>query len=343
MATGGSSIYKGSDLIHDYNCSKCEENDLNTEAQHFCPQCEHYLCDKCVNLHNGYHNKHTVYGRGDIQKWAGFSMDRCDQHGNKLEIRCDDHQELCCSVCVALSHRLCSSISHLPDLARGILDTAEFKQLPTAVDQIRSRLDELKNARMKDQASLKVTYKNIIAEIKALRNEINKVLDKLEKKTLKELDSLMEDLENSIEDDMKTCAHMSNQLKSMMEKLQQVSDKHKETSSYIGFRICQAKLGEAKTTILEIQKRLTKRISFISNVSVLPFLRNLNILGNVDSIFSMPITDSDHVYKAQSSSCYSVRIGKDKHKCHIVGICELPSGQVVIADQNNSRVKLLNN
>ncbi|WAR19482.1 hypothetical protein MAR_001320, partial [Mya arenaria] len=176
MATGGSSIYKGSDLIHEYSCSKCVENDLNSEAKHFCPLCDHYLCNKCVKLHNGYHNKHTVYGHGDMQKWAGFYMDRCDQHGNKLEVHCDDHQELCCSVCVALTHR------------------------------------------------------------------------------------------------------------------------------------------------------------------------DLNSLGNVDSINSMTKrTYSDHVYETQGSTFHSVRIKKDIYKCYIVSICEFPSGEVVIADRRNSRVKLLNN
>ncbi|WAR29228.1 TRI33-like protein, partial [Mya arenaria] len=198
MATGGSSIYKGSDLIHDYSCSKCEESDLNTEATHFCPQCEHYLCDKCVNLHNGYHTKHTVYGRGDIQKWVGFSFDRCDVHGDKLKVHCDDHQELCCSVCVALNHRLCSSISHLPDLAMFFLNTAEFMQLPEAVDNVRCRLDKLTNAMIKDQVSLKDSYKNTIAEIKAFRKEINTILDKLEKKTVEQLDRLMKDLKKTI-------------------------------------------------------------------------------------------------------------------------------------------------
>ncbi|WAR30602.1 hypothetical protein MAR_033144 [Mya arenaria] len=101
MASGGSSIYKGSDLIHDYSCSKCEEDDLNTEAQHFCPQCEHYLCDKCVAMHNGYHKNHTVCGRREIQKWSGFSLDKCDQHGDKLNVHCNDHQELCCSYVAA--------------------------------------------------------------------------------------------------------------------------------------------------------------------------------------------------------------------------------------------------
>ncbi|XP_052768015.1 uncharacterized protein LOC128208493 [Mya arenaria] len=344
MATGGSSIYKGSDLIHDYSCSKCEENDLNTEATYFCPQCEHYLCDKCVNLHNGYHNKHTVYGRGDIQKWAGFSLDRCDAHGDKLKVHCDDHQQLCCSVCVALNHRLCSSISHLPDLAKGFLNTAEFKQLPKEVDKMRNRLDELSNARMKDQVSMNDSYKNIISEIKAFRKKINKILDKLEKKTVGQLDRQKEDLEKIIKDDMESCVNMNNQHKTMMEKIQQINGKHKETNSYIGFRICQTKLGETKSAMLEIQKKPTRRISFKSDRSLLPFLRNLNNLGDVDSFLSMPKrADGDHVYKTQSSSCYDVKIKKDVSKCHIVGICELPSGEVVIADHYNRRVKLLNN
>ncbi|WAR08610.1 hypothetical protein MAR_018568, partial [Mya arenaria] len=209
-------------------CSTCEENDLNTEAQHFCPQCEHYLCDKCVRKHGDYFKKHVVYGRKDIQKWTGFSMDRCAQHGNKLEVHCDYHRELCCSVCVALNHRLCSSISHLPDLAKGFLKTAEFKQLPAAVDKMRSRLDELKNVRTKDQDSLIDSYKNIIAEVKDLRKNINTILDQLEKKTVEHLDSMMKELEKTIKDDLETCAQMDDQLNTMIEKLQQITGKNRE-------------------------------------------------------------------------------------------------------------------
>ncbi|XP_052791137.1 tripartite motif-containing protein 29-like [Mya arenaria] len=223
MAFGGSSIYKGSDLIHDYSCSKCEENDFNTEAQHFCPECDHYLCDKCVRIHGEYFKKHVVYGRGDIQKWERFSMDRCDQHGNKLEVHCDDHQELCCHVCVAVNHRLCSSISHLLELARGFLKTEEFKQLPAAVDKMRSRFDELKNAKLEDKAFLMDSYKNILAEIKALCKELNQILDKLEKKTVEQLHSMMKHLERSLKDDIEICAHMNELLKTMMDKFRQIT------------------------------------------------------------------------------------------------------------------------
>ncbi|XP_052779683.1 uncharacterized protein LOC128216958 [Mya arenaria] len=341
MASRGSSIYKGSDLIHDYSCSKCEENDLNTEAQHFCPDCEQYLCDKCEGIHGEYFKKHIVYGRGDIQKWAGFSLDKCEQHGKELEVHCDDHKELCCSVCVALYHRLCGSISHLPDLARDLLKSAEFKQLPGTVDKMRSRLDELKNDRMKDQESLKDSYKNILVEIKDIRKEINKILDQLEMKAIAQLDSMMADLEKSIKDDLESCVYMHDQLRTMIEKLQQTTGKNKETSSYIGFIKCQSKLNEAKCLVQE--KRGKVGMQFKSDESVLPFLRNLNNLGNVESFPSMTKSnDTIHVYKTQSSKRYNVKTRKSRTNCVIVGICELPNGDVVIADRGHKTMKLLN-
>ncbi|XP_052778739.1 uncharacterized protein LOC128216210 [Mya arenaria] len=333
MAAGGSYFYKGSDLIHDYGCSKCEENDLNTEAQHFCPDCEHYLCDKCDGIHGEYFKKHVVYGRGEIQKWAGFSIDKCDQHGKELEDHCDDHQELCCSVCVALNHRLCSSISHLPDLAKGFLQTTEFKQLPAAVDKIKSRLYKLTNSRMNYQASLRDSYENIIVIIKALRDEINQILDTLEERTVEQLDSIMKDLEKSIKDDLEICSYMDDQLSIMIEKLQHMAYK-KETSSFIGFMKCQSKLSEARYFVEEIRGK--EGVKYKSDESVLQLLRKLSRLGNVERVPSI------YVGTAQSSSHFNVRIEKDKKQCYIAGICELPSGEMVLTDYTNDRVKLLN-
>ncbi|XP_052777001.1 uncharacterized protein LOC128214534 [Mya arenaria] len=339
MSTGGSSIYKGFDMIHDYSCSKCEEEDFNTEAQHFCSQCEHYLCDKCVNMHNGYHKKHTVYDRRDMHMWEEFSMDICDQHGKKLDIHCNNHQEWCCSVCVDRNHSLCAS-SHLHELARGFLETEEFKQLPAAVEMMRSRLNELKNDRMKDQASAKNSYKKIVAEIKALRKEINQILDQLEKKTVESLDSLVNAIEKSLQD---PCVHMHDQMRTMVDKLKRVTGKHNGIQSYIGYRKSQTMLCEANILVHGLQKRQKGVIRFKSDESVLSFLRNLNIKRCVDSVNFMPErTDVVHVFKTQSSSLYSVKIKEDHFNCHIIGICELQSGHLVIADQNNNRVKLLN-
>ncbi|XP_052789305.1 uncharacterized protein LOC128223886 [Mya arenaria] len=136
---------------------------------------------------------------------------------------------------------------------------------------------------------------------------------------------------------------MNDQLKTMVDKLQQITGKHKEINSYIGFRKCQTKLKDGKGMVQNIQKRPKEGIRVKCDESVLPFFRNLYSLVNVESVHSMSnTTDSVHVYIAQSQSHYSVKIKTDRRNCLIAGISEMPSGEVVIADCNNQRVKLLN-
>ncbi|KAH3879813.1 hypothetical protein DPMN_003720 [Dreissena polymorpha] len=50
---------------------------------------------------------------------------------------------------------------------------------------------------------------------------------------------------------------------------------------------------------------------------------------------------SGNVFKVQGKSEHNVRIPGDSYPCHIFGICVLPDGQVLVADRDNKRVKLL--
>ncbi|XP_052788235.1 uncharacterized protein LOC128223034 [Mya arenaria] len=208
---------------------------------------------------------------------------------------------------------------------------------------MKSRIDELKKTSLKDLASLKDSHKSIIVEIKALRTEVNRIFDKLEKMTVEQLDRMINDLEKGLKNDLDSCANMHDQLKTMMEKLQQITDKHKNISLFIGYKKCKVKLGEANVTVQDIQKRPKQVLRFKSDESLLQFLKNLSSLGNIETVSSLPKrTDGDHVYNAQSSGEYNVRIKEDQNICTISGICELPSGDYVISDSNNKRVKLLN-
>ncbi|KAH3883670.1 hypothetical protein DPMN_007630 [Dreissena polymorpha] len=50
---------------------------------------------------------------------------------------------------------------------------------------------------------------------------------------------------------------------------------------------------------------------------------------------------SGKVFKVQRKSVHNVRIPSDSNSCYITGICALPDGQVLVADRDNKRVKLL--
>ncbi|KAH3806231.1 hypothetical protein DPMN_134550 [Dreissena polymorpha] len=50
---------------------------------------------------------------------------------------------------------------------------------------------------------------------------------------------------------------------------------------------------------------------------------------------------SGKAFNVQSNAKHNVRIPSDSYKCHITGMCAVPDGQVVVADMDNKRVKLL--
>ncbi|KAH3692985.1 hypothetical protein DPMN_193322 [Dreissena polymorpha] len=50
----------------------------------------------------------------------------------------------------------------------------------------------------------------------------------------------------------------------------------------------------------------------------------------------------NHVFTVNGTSEYNVRLPSDSVTCFIEAICVLPDGQVLVADYNNSKVKLLN-
>ncbi|XP_052794907.1 uncharacterized protein LOC128227960 [Mya arenaria] len=140
MATGGEHVLS-SDQIYDFACSSCEEDNVNTEAQFSCKECENYLCNKCIKLHNKLFKKHDLLGRSDVAKWVGkkceTSLEKCEKHPEEsVKMVCEDHDELCCSLCVSLSHRMCRSIRLIDDLAKGVKNTDQLKDLTQRVKAI---------------------------------------------------------------------------------------------------------------------------------------------------------------------------------------------------------------
>ncbi|WAR26163.1 hypothetical protein MAR_011867 [Mya arenaria] len=110
-STFNSSLYKASDLIHDFTCSPCEEDGLNSEAQYFCVDCSRYYCSRCESKHGGLFKRHKVLDRKDVKKWVAVpetvvdELERCERHpGKAVELFCGDHQQLCCNICVSVDH-----------------------------------------------------------------------------------------------------------------------------------------------------------------------------------------------------------------------------------------------
>ncbi|XP_052779559.1 uncharacterized protein LOC128216897 [Mya arenaria] len=347
-----SSIQRGCDFIHDFACSPCEEDGLNTEAQHFCNLCTKYYCDICVTKHNGLYKRHSVLDRKDVKKWAAPPgmvdvLERCERHpGEALKLVCGDHDQLCCHVCVAVDHRNCSSIQHIPDVAKGIRKDPEFRQLPQRVAVLRKQIEDMINDRKKNSASLRKTRTTIVDEIKATRKKINDILDKMVKTTVHDLDRLVADQELSIQKDMESCTQMDDELKNIIYDIQS-KDSSGEPPLYIGFRKCEEIIKQANELLQNMSSVVKYEITFRKHNEIEDNLCSVTTFGelNDSNVFcKQPRTSlfpRDHVFATNGYKKYNVKISSDKGKCDIRGICELPGGEIIITDYNNMTVKLL--
>ncbi|XP_052779821.1 uncharacterized protein LOC128217042 [Mya arenaria] len=347
-----SSIQRGCDFIHDFSCSPCEENGFNTEAHHYCTQCTKYYCQNCVSKHDVLYQKHALLGRKDVKKWeaapgAVDALERCGMHpGEALKLVCADHDQLCCHVCVAVDHRQCSKFHSIPDVAKGVQINIEFQQIPKKIAELEKQFELMKEARMKNTTSLKKTRAAISDELKTIRKKINDILDKIEKATLQDVDGIIVKLEKNIKKDIETCDKMTIELQNMIAAVQTKS-KSSESKSYIAYRKSQDMISQANDHLRGISVIESYNVTFQANNLIEELLSSIQTFGTIEERTVTtkqredPLSDPNHVFSVTEYKEYNLKMSDDKGQCYIYGVCELPSGEFVIADIHNCKVKLL--
>ncbi|WAR26782.1 TRI33-like protein [Mya arenaria] len=278
------SVSQTSDSIHDFACTPCKDDGLNNEAQFFCDECKNYYCNNCEQLHNKLFRTHSVFGSQDVSKWVGYvglnPIESCDKHGGKkLELLCVDHDELCCHICVFLTHRMCQNIKHIPDLADGLKKQPDFKKLPTDVDKIADRLQEMTKKRTQNKQSLKDSGKKILVEIKSLRQKVNETFDKIEKEANDILQEQLHETDDFLQEDIDKCTKLNDKLKTYLEAIHTQED---DNTSYIAYRKCKNKMKEAESLLQELSTKADTTLTFSADPRIEPFFSGLlNTTGKI--------------------------------------------------------------
>ncbi|XP_052790105.1 transcription intermediary factor 1-beta-like [Mya arenaria] len=345
------SVSNASDEIHDFSCSACKDDNLNIQAKHFCGDCSNYYCDKCLKFHAKIHKPHVVFGRKDVDKWVvqGDALVTCDLHPpTVLELLCEDHAELCCHLCVSLNHRMCKRVDLISDLAKGMHKMADFKQLPANVTKVTASLNQVSEARKKNQNSLKISCKSMLTKIKSFRSSLNELLDELEKRTVEQMDSVLAGLDWSLQKDIDHCDLLHDQLKALLDSVQAHG---KESRSFIGYRKCKDKMAEGNRLLREMNTKQKATITFQPDTRAQHLLSDIKTLGNIkghpDPDFEQSSgqikqsSNKPEVFKVKQKKTYAMNIKNDKQVCCIDSITELPGGEIVLVDNINCRVKVL--
>ncbi|XP_052269466.1 uncharacterized protein LOC127870925 isoform X2 [Dreissena polymorpha] len=336
-----------SDLVKDYFCGGCESRNIYESADYFCATCTKFFCRKCIDPHNQIYANHSKYGRGETNKWPlTKTMEdlllKCDVHKDeKLKMFCQDHSQLCCTDCAFLCHRQCTNVTLISESAKHL--SMDMQQLSNKLQTIVDELNKLKITQEASIQSVEVSCNEKLLKIQDLRKKLNAALDALENTTLKELDEIRTTMLTVLKKDIDNGNRLKDDLQTLREAVNGLCDKSKKEIEFIASRKCLDKIQESESYLKEQPVNVQSLMIFQANTDIEQYLSKQSSLGRiVDSMQSLKLKmNPDQVLTVMRTSEYTVSIPSDTSQHFISGICSMPSGQVIVADFHNKKVKLL--
>jgi len=241
-----------------------------------------------------------------------------------------------------MTFRQCSAIKHIPDVAKGFRDTQEFKELPQRVSEIRKRLAHQRQSRTENDDAVDKSGDKCLSQIQTLRQTFNDIFDRLERRTISEMENRKASLKNKIQADVDQIDDVTEKLEMLTDALKDGSDTN-EALSYIGFSKCDEVIFKAQLFLQTIANKDDFKMTFQSFKGITEYMSSLEMLGEVICKGGeKPLPGPDHVFEVEKHVLHNVKVADDKNVCFITGICRLAYGEFLLSDNKNSKLKLLN-
>ena len=172
-------------------CSLEEHKDII--ASKYCPECRIYICSKCENFHSpwfkNHHHPYNLIKENEI--FTGFCRE--NNHPNKLEYFCKNHNQLCCGLCIAkLNER---GEGQHKDCNICYIEKIESIKKNNLKENIKC-LEELEYKFNESLISLKKIYDSIESDKNELKKEIQQVFGKIRDNLKKREDILLKEIDN---------------------------------------------------------------------------------------------------------------------------------------------------
>ncbi|KAH3844696.1 hypothetical protein DPMN_086957 [Dreissena polymorpha] len=337
---------KGSDLLYDFCCNVCEEKNVNNEAMFYCQKCSKGLCEDCEGLHKMFYSLHIAYEKGEIDKWPATTksfddLQFCQHHSDRLiEMFCEDHGKLCCAMCLFHEHRPCVKLVLITEKTQAVYDAGDFHQIFASINDAQQKLETAIDDTQEFLKQLQDSYEKASEEIKGLRQKVNDILDELERKTVHSLDNMLQKLKHSIQSNEEKCLKAKDGFKKISDAINKIKKNPKDLS-FIAYQKALEMVSQAENLLKTLIVHRYSVVTFNSNPSIYGTLSGFLSLGNIECAEIQPEKSKHRTLEFTTKSLYNIQIASDTYQCEISGICELPGGDILIADQMNKRVKLI--
>ncbi|KAH3739636.1 hypothetical protein DPMN_046290 [Dreissena polymorpha] len=216
-----------------------------------------------------------------------------------LLLKCDVHKDeklkMFCQDHSQLCCTDCAFLNHRQCTNMALISESaknlamNMRQLLNNLQTIVDKLNKFKSKQEASIQSVEVSCNEKLQEIKNLRKKLNATLDELENTTLKELDEIRTPMLTSLKKDVDKCIKLKDDLQTLSEAVNGLCDKSKKEIEFIASRKCLDKIQESESYLKENHVKVHS-IIFQANTDIEQYLSKQSSLGMIaDSIQSLTL------------------------------------------------------
>ncbi|CAC5400227.1 unnamed protein product [Mytilus coruscus] len=172
-------------------CGVCDKSQISKSSVVWCSDCDKGLCGDCKEYHSiskGTKDHETV-SIAEYEKLPTGVLQNatvCKLHTEKYEFFCSIHDCPCCKKCLK-SHNDCQGLTDINEIIKNIKTSNALYEIEQNLHEIVENIKRITVNRKENLTSLENKKREIEAEIKQTRTEVNRHLDKLQDDMIKEL------------------------------------------------------------------------------------------------------------------------------------------------------------
>ena len=328
-------------------CDPCDYDHISKKAAAYCHECAEYLCEGCKAAHGKLKltRSHKLLS-GELMppkrsagKMQVLNTVLCSCMKHEVSIYCKEHCSLLCVNCRTLHHRRCKT----SDIDEEIL-SFNVDNTKTTIDNfnaLNKNISTLQESREHDLRTLSLGAENCRDRVKQFREELIAQLDSMEAKSLSDIIILETQEQEPIVQQVNICKSEMNRLDDDNRNLQLAIERADTRSIFM----CNIQLSHAVTSLTTITEEITKEvyqphisfecnpaISFEGNQSLGMVKCNTSRIPQQKGFDEMSVTAGNKI---------NVKLQSDAKDAFISGSTFLSSGELVLCDRHNYKLKLL--
>lgn len=158
-------------------CGKCSLRQTKKISEHWCPECEEALCNKCTNHHKGMkatrsHRPILISNHKLLPSVMADIHQSCIYHNEQYQQYCVKHTLPICVSCIN-DNRKCN-VSTLENVTNNVKTSGHFLDLESRLDDLLQNIDKMIKDRKANYSNIEKIKTQHVKNISQIRVEINR-------------------------------------------------------------------------------------------------------------------------------------------------------------------------